>query len=171
MGYTKRERRFWEKVARGAPDDCWPWLAATARGVGVVRDQGRNRSALHVAWEIANKQPLSEQSRVRHTCATLACVNPAHLEAYVVSVASRVPAMRNAVRAMREELRRRERPVVEPPPRAGGGLYAQLSPEARAAIDAQRAAVRLTERPPRRYAAKRWQRATRRTGETHDPTQ
>ena len=36
------ESRFWSKVRKLGPDDCWPWLAATnEHGYGVMRPEGR----------------------------------------------------------------------------------------------------------------------------------
>lgn len=75
------EARFWEKVKRGAPDQCWDWQASTA-----IKSYGRFKIASHesrhanrVAWTIANDREPGDLL-IRHTCDRPACCNPAHLE-------------------------------------------------------------------------------------------
>ena len=78
--------RFWEKVAKAGPDDCWLWTASKTRdGYGQIardRAQGRPLSAHRVAYALAHGlDPLTmEVVVVRHKCDVPACVNPAHLE-------------------------------------------------------------------------------------------
>ena len=70
--------RFWTKVDRRGPDDCWLWTGATAgpQGHAVIWWDGRNSRASHVAVYLATgRMP----SYVLHTCDTPRCVNAAHL--------------------------------------------------------------------------------------------
>lgn len=92
------EQRFWEKVDRRGPDECWPWLASKmGSGHGqfiVMGDDGRGhpKPAHRQAWELLIG-PIPEGKHLDHTCHTndpactegracshRACVNPAHLE-------------------------------------------------------------------------------------------
>lgn len=74
--------RFWPKVDRRGPDECWPWKAARrAAGYGKI---GRGKSgrgwmlAHRASWELAHG-PISSETLVLHRCDNPPCVNPAHL--------------------------------------------------------------------------------------------
>ena len=73
--------RFWPKVQIGAPDECWPWMAACVRpgSYGVI---GTNRAgtflAHRVAWALTNG-PVPAGLCVLHRCDNRPCCNPAHL--------------------------------------------------------------------------------------------
>lgn len=74
--------RFWCKVARGGPNECWPWQAYRQRGgYGriCVKDGRRQpiQYAHRVAWEITHGDPGA--AYVLHRCDNPACCNPAHL--------------------------------------------------------------------------------------------
>ncbi len=77
--------RFWEKVDRRGPSECWPWIGyVDATGYGRFSPLGgtRTRQAHRVAWEIANDRliPTSDvEIVVMHSCDFPRCCNPAHL--------------------------------------------------------------------------------------------
>ena len=78
------EERFWPKVARGAADECWPWIAATdPKGYGRIGAGGgrgcRTLFAHRVAYELL-VGPIPPSLELDHRCRHPACVNPAHLE-------------------------------------------------------------------------------------------
>ena len=69
--------RFWSKVRRGGPDECWPWLAGTNQTYGIFWLDGKAQAAHRVAYEML-VGPIGAED-VDHTCGTALCVNPAHL--------------------------------------------------------------------------------------------
>lgn len=74
--------RFWPKVQKGKPDECWMWQAATDKdGYGIFGYEGRSGAKAHrVAYELTHG-PIEKNVMVLHHCDTPGCVNPAHLYA------------------------------------------------------------------------------------------
>lgn len=72
------EERFWSKVAKRGPDDCWIWLAGTnPAGYGLLH--GNNNSLAHrVSWTI-HHGPIPDGMLICHHCNNPPCCNPAHL--------------------------------------------------------------------------------------------
>lgn len=69
--------RFWRKVDRRGPNECWPWLGAVGRGgYGIFQ----RSTAQRFAFEDANG-PIPDGADVRQTCLTRLCCNPGHLVA------------------------------------------------------------------------------------------
>jgi HNH endonuclease len=74
------DARFWAKVDKRGPDECWLWTAARRNGYGVISVTGHRLMYAHrLSWEIANNQPFPKGLVSRHTCNNPACVNPHHL--------------------------------------------------------------------------------------------
>jgi hypothetical protein len=73
--------RFWAKVAKGAPDQCWNWTASlnVRGGYGQVKIGGKTRRSHTVAYELS-VGPVPAGLVLDHTCRNRRCVNPAHLE-------------------------------------------------------------------------------------------
>jgi hypothetical protein len=80
MAKLTLEERFWSKVDKRGPDDCWPWLAGqNGNGYGSFWAYGKNRYATHVALYLATRKMIPDSTVARHTCDNPGCVNPAHL--------------------------------------------------------------------------------------------
>lgn len=77
------ERRFWAKVDKRKPDECWPWTASLdGTGYGQIGPGGKHGTPLkahRVAVAISGRE-IPEGHMVHHACGVKACVNPAHLE-------------------------------------------------------------------------------------------
>lgn len=77
------EQRFWAKVDRRNPDECWEWTGAkNLGGYGSIHvgPRGSARLAAHrLAYELLIG-PIPDGLCLDHLCRNRACVNPAHLE-------------------------------------------------------------------------------------------
>jgi hypothetical protein len=72
-------RRFWDKVAIGAPDTCWRWKGTLSRyGYGIFNFEGRRVLAHRFAYTIA-VGPIPKGMILLHGCDDRACANPDHL--------------------------------------------------------------------------------------------
>lgn len=90
------EERFWSKVDRRGPDECWPWLASTVKGYGQFFIRRNKRSLAHRFAYEALVGLIPEGLQIDHQCHNRAaaagecdggdgcahrrCVNPAHME-------------------------------------------------------------------------------------------
>ena len=75
------EARFWSKVDKRSPSECWEWQGARQGNkwnYGRLTAGGRWFTAHRFSWEIANG-PRPQGAVIRHTCDNPPCVNPAHL--------------------------------------------------------------------------------------------
>lgn len=72
--------RFWRKVEKRGPDECWPWKGALwDKGYGQFRVDGRKLMAHRVSLILAGRPQPSDKPQGCHTCDNPPCVNPAHL--------------------------------------------------------------------------------------------
>lgn len=74
--------RFWDKVDRRGPEDCWPWTAATnEHGYGVMRPEGQRSGPTVKAHRVSLMLAGVDIDGlvIRHSCDNPPCVNPSHL--------------------------------------------------------------------------------------------
>lgn len=76
--------RFWEKVDRRGPDECWEWRGGKySNGYGRFTVGGTKRMWSYVAHRFAYEisvGPVDSALDLDHLCRNRSCVNPAHLE-------------------------------------------------------------------------------------------
>jgi len=83
---AEREARFWSRVRKGAPGDCWEWTAGRHRqGYGQFWTPGsgpEGRGQMLLAHRVAyayTHGACPAELDVLHACDNTACCNPAHL--------------------------------------------------------------------------------------------
>lgn len=73
------EERFWSKVDRRGPDDCWEWQAGSfTEGYGAFLFRGTLWKASRVAWTLTNGE-IPDDLWALHTCDNPPCCNPNHI--------------------------------------------------------------------------------------------
>ena len=75
------EERFWSKVDKVGPDDCWAWTGANCGGEekrGVFWYEGKREKAPRVSLILAGFA-LVDGDYALHKCNNANCVNPKHL--------------------------------------------------------------------------------------------
>lgn len=71
--------RFWSKVDRRSPDDCWEWTAAKFQnGYRAFRIDRHTRGSHRIVWQIENGE-IPRGMHVLYSCDNPSCCNPKHL--------------------------------------------------------------------------------------------
>jgi hypothetical protein len=72
--------RFWAKVARKDPTDCWEWTRAKLpKGYGQCNWRGQRMQTHRLAYILSSSQDIPAERMVLHTCDNPPCCNPRHL--------------------------------------------------------------------------------------------
>lgn len=76
------DQRFWAKVDRRGPGECWPWRAyISPSGYGRFRVHSRRTVWQAHRWAYEPMVgPIPPGLYIDHLCRNRACVNPAHME-------------------------------------------------------------------------------------------
>ncbi len=69
--------RFWDKVDRGGPEQCWPWRSYRSSGYGRFWLLGWMPRAHRIAWVLSHGR-IPNGLRVCHHCDNPPGCNPAH---------------------------------------------------------------------------------------------
>lgn len=80
-GQERLMARFWSKVDRGGPGECWPWKGATVknrRGLRYGKFRLAGKSVLAHRFALA-RRAMSSVPQALHSCDNTLCCNPAHL--------------------------------------------------------------------------------------------
>jgi len=76
--HCSTECRFWDKVEKLGPNECWEWKAyKTQRGYGQFKYKEGTR-AHRIAW-ILTHGPIPKGLLLLHHCDNPPCCNPSHL--------------------------------------------------------------------------------------------
>lgn len=75
------EERFWSKVEKRGPNECWLWKASCQPyGYGQTRDGKQQPITAHrLAWILTFGAIPPDKPFILHRCDNPPCVNPAHL--------------------------------------------------------------------------------------------
>lgn len=79
--------RFWSKVDKRGPEECWPWVGSSNKpSPKSLNDYGsfyfgkRNHKSYRISYMI-HHGAIPDGMVIDHLCRNKSCVNPAHLEA------------------------------------------------------------------------------------------
>lgn len=117
------EERFWRKVVKGEPGECWKWIGKKGAGYGQVQRGGKGSPlvfAHRLSYEL-HKGEIPEGLFVLHECDNRECTNPDHLR-----VGTQSDNIRDAVK--------RGRWHAIPPKHGGASHPNAISAETAAAI-------------------------------------
>lgn len=85
--------RFWKKVDKAGPNECWNWRGGKpGKGYGRITVNGRGMPA-HRLSVLLSGRPIPKGMFVDHCCRNTKCVNPRHLRV----VTPRINSIENSI--------------------------------------------------------------------------
>lgn len=75
-------QRYWSKVQKAGPDDCWIWIGTrhrTGYGIFTVRKKMYGPHRIALILDGRPQPPPPHQFALHGDCSNRLCVNPAHL--------------------------------------------------------------------------------------------
>jgi hypothetical protein len=80
MATVSPEDRFWSKVDKRGPDECWEWRGHRSHdGYGRVKIKGKIFTASRAVLFLTRGEPIPPGTYACHSCDNPPCCNPAHL--------------------------------------------------------------------------------------------
>ena len=77
--YCSIQCLLWSRIAKGKPDECWPWKGAcNDKGYGQFRRNGEAFYAHRAVCELSHGAP-GPDDQTMHSCDNPPCCNPGHL--------------------------------------------------------------------------------------------
>lgn len=70
--------RFWKKVDKRRPEECWNWTGGTIEGYGAFKLNGKTILAHRLSFKLHGNL-IDRGLQVLHNCDNTKCVNPNHL--------------------------------------------------------------------------------------------
>lgn len=74
-------KRFWQKVDKRGPDECWPWIGSTSNGVAMFHTGPNSKRVGYRAPRLAallSGGAIVPGVNTKSTCGNSLCCNPAH---------------------------------------------------------------------------------------------
>lgn len=106
--------RFWSKVAKSHPDECWLWTAGVnSHGYGhftLDACRGKKIKVHRFSWQLHSGTELPDELDVLHRCDNPPCCNPTHL--FVGTAVDNVRDMIAKGRAPQRKLTALDRRVI-----------------------------------------------------------
>lgn len=114
--------RFWDKVEKRGPNECWPWKAAVGTfGHGRFKVAGKLYSPHRIALTLS-KGPIPDGENALHSCDNPPCCNPAHLSAGTQSKNAKDAFRRGRRRGPRAKLTPTDVAAIRADPRSAAEL-------------------------------------------------
>lgn len=85
MTHPDQSERFWAKVEKRGPDECWIWTGGKRNGYGFFNVPPTTIGAHRFAYTEV-KGEIPEGMVVDHRCRVKLCVNPDHLQVVTVAL-------------------------------------------------------------------------------------